>query len=304
MRTPLVAVACAIGLVLGAAPSQATFRGANGLLVYEAKVGPRHFQLFTVTPDGKSVHQLTHFADSDAVWGAWSPNGEQIAFERDFAGHAGVFTVRADGAGLRSLTPTGLNGRPSWSPNGKQLVFSRIQPGKGASIWIMAADGTRPRRLTSCSCQGLDSPSFSPNGQRIAFVWIRSERSAAVFTMNAAGGGLRRLTPWENGVADKIDWSPDGARVGFSSPEFGRPGTSSNVFTVLAHGRGLTRLTRNVGGQVNNGFDSWSPDGSKIAFVSTRDGSPQIYTMSRNGREVVQLTRRTEAHHASWGTHP
>jgi hypothetical protein len=38
---------------------------------------------------------------------------------------------------------------------------------------------------------------------------------------------------------DKIDRSPDGTRIGFSSPEFGRPGISSNVFTIRPDGRGV-----------------------------------------------------------------
>ena len=78
------------------------------------------YQLFTSKADGTAPQQLTHFADSDAVWAAWSPSGNRIAFERDvYTGvrvtRAAIYTMNADGSGLRSLTPTGLNGRPSWS---------------------------------------------------------------------------------------------------------------------------------------------------------------------------------------------
>jgi len=40
-----------------------------------------------------------------------------------------------------------------------------------------------------------------------------------------------------------------------------------------------------------NGMPSWSPDGSKIAFVSNRDGNMDIYTMNADGSSVRQLTR-------------
>src|SRR5690242_21356836 len=100
---------CALAGSVGA-PASGTFGGVNGRLLYEARIG-KHSQLFTIRPDGSDVAQLTHFDDSDAVWGAWSPDGKHIAFERDFAGHAGVYTMNADGTGLRSLTPRGLNGR-------------------------------------------------------------------------------------------------------------------------------------------------------------------------------------------------
>ena len=287
----------------------------NGLLAYDARVG-KHYQLFTIKADGSGAHQLTSFADSDAVWAAWSPNGKQIAFERDvFTGvrvnRAAIHTMNADGTGQRSLTPTGLNGEPSWSPNGKLIVFGTLQFGKLATLSVMAANGSHVRKLltTPLPCKRFcgiffGSPSFSPDGKRIAFVWHKNA-GAAIFTMNAGGGGLKQVTPWQNGgLADKIDWSPDGSRIAFSSPGIGdRPGISSNVFTVRPDGSGRVKLTNSRGGKINNGLDSWSPDGKKIAFVSNRTGTYEIYVMNANGSGITEETHGPEAHRASWGTH-
>jgi TolB protein len=199
--------------------SGATFPGTNGSLAYDAKIGKR-YQLFTSKRDGSAPQQLTHFADSDSVWAAWSPSGNQIAFERDV--YTGLFVTRA-----------------------------------------------------------------------------------AIYTMNAGGGGLKQVTPWQNGgLADKIDWSPDGSRIAFSSPGIGdRPGISSNVFTVRPDGSGRVKLTNSRGGKINNGLDSWSPDGKKIAFVSNRTGTYEIYVMNANGSGITEETHGPEAHRASWGTH-
>jgi TolB protein len=299
-------------ILAGADPS--SIPTENGLLVYEAQVG-KHAQLFTIKADGGGAQQLTHFADSDAVWAEWSPSGKQIAFERDVytgvrVNHAAIYTMNADGSGLRSLTPTGLNGRPSWSPDGTLIALSTLQYGKQATVSVMAANGTGIRRIMSAPLpangrgQGLDSPTFSPDGKRIAFVWIKKAGSA-IFTTNVSGGGLKQVTSWQNGVADKIDWSPDGTRIAFSSPEFGvRRGVSSNVFTVRPDGTGLVKITNSRGGKINNGLDSWSPDGKKIAFVSNRTGKYEIYVMNANGSGVTQVTHGPEAHHASWGSHP
>jgi TolB protein len=300
---------------LKALTASATVPGVNGLLAYEAKIGKR-YQLFTSKPDGSASQQLTDFADSDSVWAAWSPSGSQIAFERDvytgvFVNRAAIYTMNPDGSGLRSLTPAGLNGNPSWSPNGKLIVFATLRFGKQATVSLMAANGTRVRALVSTPIPkkryviSFASPTFSPDGKRIAFLW-QKRGAAAIFTTSATGGALKQVTPWKNGgFADKIDWSPDGSRIAFSSPGFGDvPGISSNVFTVRPDGTGLVRLTNNRGGKINNGLDSWSPDGKKIAFVSNRAGTYEIYVMKANGSGVTQVTHGPEAHRASWGTHP
>jgi TolB protein len=285
------------------------------LLAYDAKVG-KHYEVFTSNADGSGAQQLTSFTDSDALWAAWSPNGKELAFERDvykgaFVDHGAIYRMNADGKGQRLLTPTGLNGQPSWSPTGKAIVFGTLQFGKQATISLVAANGGSVRKLFSTPIPKekyvviLESPTFSPDGKRIAFAWHR-RGVAAIFTMSATGGALKQVTPWLKGsVTDKIDWSPDGSRIAYSAPGIGDlAGTSSNVFTVRPDGSGRVQLTHSRGGKINNGLDSWSPDGTKIAFVSNRTGTYEIYVMNANGSDITQVTRGPEAHRAAWGTHP
>ena len=55
-------------------------------------------------------------------------------------------------------------------------------------------------------------------------------------------------------------------------------------------GTNQTRITNNPG---NDGPSSWSPDGSKIAFSSDRDGNSEIYTMNADGTNQVRLTNNS-----------
>ena len=50
------------------------------------------------------------------------------------------------------------------------------------------------------------------------------------------------------------------------------------------------QLTHEAGGTINDGADSWSPDGTKIAYVSNQSGIYQIWTMNADGTEQTQLT--------------
>jgi TolB protein len=284
-----------------AAPSNATFHGRNGLLAYQAKVG-RHIQLFTVRPDGTGGRQVTHLTDSDAIGASWSPNGSRIVFARDYLlgsrkEHLDVVTIGADGRRLHALGLKGLNGWPTWSPDGKRIFFLRA-PGFAT---VDPAGGPLSQVVFGGE---VESPTFSPDGRRIAF-WRHEQGGASLYVVGVDGTGLKRVKAYSKGIADKIDWSPDGARIAFSTPDFDRPGLSANVYTIRPDGTGLIQLTHDRGGTIENGVDSWSPDGAKIAFVSNRSGTYEIWSLgSANGAGATQITRGPEAHFAAWGTHP
>jgi len=140
----------------------------------------------------------------------------------------------------------------------------------GAGFAFSRADGNGFRTIRIAG--EISSPTFSPDGKRIAFRRQWSERRSAIFVVSANGGRARQVVAPAGGVADKIDWSPDGSGIVFSAPVFGEKSgqPSSNVFTIRPDGSGLRQLTHARGGKVNNGADSWSPDGKQIAFWSMR----------------------------------
>jgi TolB protein len=285
-----------------ALPAAATTGGSNGLLAYQAQVG-KHTQLFTIKPDGSGGRQITRLRDSDATAAAWSPNGQRIAFARDYAAgtsqeHLDIVVINADGTGLHAFGLHGLNGEPSWSPDGRHLVW-----GTKGGLAIANSDGTGLRQIRVANFDG--SPVFSPDGKRIAF--RRGEgRGESISIVNTNGSGLRRVKTFAGGLGDKIDWSPDGSRIAYDTPAFSHSPSfkPSNIFTMQTNGKGVRQLTHGTHGNVNYGLDSWSPNGDKIAFVSNLGGTYEIYTMNVNGTGSTQLTRGPEAHLAAWGTHP
>jgi Tol biopolymer transport system component len=293
----VLAGAVAAAAALAVVPAQATFKGANGLLVYQAQVGD-HTQLFTIHPDGSGARQLTHFTDSDATNALWSPDGSKLAFSREWGPNKSrLYTMNADGTRLREFDQT-LRLAAAWLPNGRDLLVL-----KKLHWTIVTAGGTQPRDARIPGTGG--SPCVLADGKGVAMIASlgRTDGKAALFVGRIGGGNgsLKRITPWGT-LADKIDCSPDGTRIAFSAPEFGGP-RSSNVYAIGVDGKGLRQLTHDRGGKVNDGLDSWSPDGKKIAFVSNRSGTYEIYSMNADGTGVTQITRGPEAHLASWGSH-
>jgi dipeptidyl aminopeptidase/acylaminoacyl peptidase len=81
-------------------------------------------------------------------------------------------------------------------------------------------------------------------------------------------------------------FSPDGREIVFTRQAPGLP--NSEIFVMAADGSGRTELTRSA---QSNGSPTWSPDGTRIAFVSYRDRElPNIFVMRSDGTGVVQIT--------------
>ncbi len=123
---------------------------------------------------------------------------------------------------------------------------------------------------------------------RIAFV---SERNGdrEIYTMNQEGEDLRRHT--DNPAAEENPaWSPAWTRLAFQSDRNG----NWDIFTMKAEcdprrpeSCDRWQLTSD---QADDLLPAWSPDGRSIAFVSTRDGNPEVYVMDRDGENPRRLT--------------
>jgi dipeptidyl aminopeptidase/acylaminoacyl peptidase len=106
----------------------------------------------------------------------------------------------------------------SISPDGTQIVFSREwvdtqRDASRSSIWIVDAQGTRPRELTGGSWRD-SSPVWSPDGKRIAFLSDRTG-SNQLHVMWADTREVAQLTHMERSPGD-LRWSPDGRQIAFT----------------------------------------------------------------------------------------
>ena len=125
---------------------------------------------------------------------SWSADGRRIVFARMLGGTNGqsdVFSMRADGSGVRRITHTEASeSAPAYALGGKRIVFNQINSkGKGPFIVsARASDGSHRDRLAV----GRD-PNPSPDGKQIVYS-KGSKQDQGIWTMRADGSHKRQLT--------------------------------------------------------------------------------------------------------------
>jgi TolB protein len=241
--------------------------------------------LAILAPGGRAAHSIAWFSGNDAP--AWSPDGSLIAFTAFRGAHPGeIYVMRPDGTGQRDLTgDRAYNDLAAWSPDGRKIAFMTNRDGND-EIYVMNADGSHQRRLTMSPWDDY-APSWSPDGQRIAF-WSRRDGNGEIYTMNADGSDQTRLT-FDPAADESPNWGPDG-RIAFVSNR--STGSRTALYLMNADGSNQRQLT---GPTVdwNESRPVWSPDGTKIAFVSNRDfpvENTEIYEMNADGTGETRIT--------------
>jgi Tol biopolymer transport system component len=132
--------------------------------------GNMESDLVVMRADGTGARRLTHDLEGDRA-PVWSPNGRDIAFERQSLGHAGersVYTVRPDGTHMRRLTQ-GDGTDPAWSPDGRLIAFSGSHGHRVPQILAVNATGSRIFVLSHPSGMAEFAPIWSPDGRQIIY---------------------------------------------------------------------------------------------------------------------------------------
>jgi len=223
----------------------------------------------------------------------WSPDGRSIAYTSYRRGPGNIFISNIFQATLEELTKNaGENWLPAWSPDGKRIAFSSTRSGGSAQLYVMDRDGSNVRRLTNDRWINT-TPTWAPSGTVIAFV---SDRTGApqIYTISADGlGAPQRVTTSEN-YADRPAWSP----APFNELAYtARTGPGNDIKVVDMATRQVRQLTF---GEGTNESPTWAANGRHLAFMSTRSGKSQIFTISRTGQNLRQITKSGNNYQPDW----
>ena len=108
----------------------------------------RHNGIIVMDADGKNLHRV-----ASGFPAAWSPDSRSILFTAG-ANIGSVYTVGADGRGLRRMTSGASASAVAWSAVGSKIFFDRQVSDDDKSnvtrseLWVMDADGSRQTRLS------------------------------------------------------------------------------------------------------------------------------------------------------------
>jgi Tol biopolymer transport system component len=176
-----------------------------------APAGGGRWRIWVMHADGSDQRQLTATSESDSsdeIQPAWSPDGTQIAFASTRVDTYNIWTINADGTGLRRVT-TFLSDAPDWSPDGGQIVYVGSD-----AIGIVNADGSNPHAITGPG-GWAGAPSWSPDGSRIVF-YRNDDRGypGELYSVNVDGTNESQLTTGGFNNASP-SWSPDGTKIMF-----------------------------------------------------------------------------------------
>ena len=154
--------------------------------------------------------------------------------------------------------------------------------------------------LLLAACGGSNEPGPDPGPGRIIFSRAGNQRFD-IYAMDLNGQNLQQLTT-SFAIEDWAAWSPDTMKIAFMAnliPD-STYAPRNQIWVMNADGSSLSQLTfpnpakDSITGLVidttGNFHPAWSPDGTKIAFASTRDSSSEIFVMDPNGANVTRLT--------------
>jgi dipeptidyl aminopeptidase/acylaminoacyl peptidase len=253
--------------------------------------------LATAVASGAEKRPITETDLFRFVWVAdpqISPDGRQVAFvrvtvDKKKEGYdTAIWIAPTDGSEPPRAFTNGMDTNPRWAPDGSRLAFSRAIEKDGkpqpAQLWVLSLRGGEARPLTDLP-KGAGAAAWSPDGKTIAFTSSTSDKDVA--RKDA------RPEPGKDEERESDVRVITRAVYRFNGPGYLDPTRPSHVWTIDALAGSSEKPRRLTTGGFSTDSVTWSPDGQRIYFTSTRVKEPyyaapdtDVFSVPAAGGEV------------------
>lgn len=302
---------------------------------FQKEMKRRYWPEITIRNDAKEIaKQLTDHENGDGYRNekpVYAPNGDYLAIFSDRSDYTEIYLISAiDGREIERLVKGNRSGDLeslhsylsglTFSPDAKSIAFISKSKGKD-NLYFLRIDGKDIYKRISYNFESILGPAWSPDGNKIAMsVLHNAQRDLYIYD-------IERDTTYQimSDLDDDIDpsWFPDSKHITFASdrphPEneflndyIYKKGDSVNywniyskfpfgnysLFTINVETRGIEPIECGLG---INRSPMVSPDGSKIVFVSNRNGIDNLYITEVDSPRTFAVTNLlTNAESPSW----
>ena len=200
------------------------------------------------------------YRDSLSNWRSIAHRFANEVYER-FTGDKGIFNTEIAFVSRRSIKDRGI-------------------------IYIMDWDGTNLRRVTR-NRMGNNAPSWSPDGRWLAFSSFKTKPPGVFLIPTNGGRQLQVSSRKAQAIGGSFSPANPTSRYFVYSELVGNRNPNYELVRYDLLRRIKRKLTNSWGIDVS---PSYSPDGRKIVFNSSRHGNPHIYVMNSDGSNVNRIT--------------
>lgn len=248
-------------------------------IVYNAKDTRGLWTLWLGDSAGGNQRQITTEGFEGFNRDPWSPDGRAVLYESTRTGTGDIFVYPVDGEPRQLTRDVRNDNQPAWSPDGRWVAF-RSDRGRQTDVWIVPAAGGTELRVTDDAVEEADIQ-WIPGTTRLAFT--RGNTARGLWTRSVTDGTEQRLTPDSIRIGG-WDLSPDRTHAVYQVQRGG--GVTDLAIVAVAGGTSRTI----VSGGAEHWQPRWSPDGSRVSFLSNRSGNVDVWVVDTAGGDPHQVT--------------